>query len=86
MSPIMKLLGAYWFRLASQGPSNKKTKARDLKFHEWIPHQICLPCLNYLPLRSYAPFNGSELNFVSKSIIVRNIKLGQLIEDDEEIN
>ena len=42
------------------------------------------PCLNYLPLCSYAPFNRwSEFNFVSKSIIVRSIKFGQLIEDDD---
>ena len=38
-------------------------KARDLKFHIWIPRQkIAYPyffsCPNYLPLPSYAPFKG----------------------------
>ena len=86
MSPTLKSFGAYWLRLVSQGPSNKKTKASVLKFHEWIPRQNFLPCLYYFPLSSYAPFNGSEFNFVSKSIVVRNVKLGQLIKNDEEIN
>ena len=68
LPPTLKKWGANCFRLVHVcvcvRPSVQTNfKARDLKFHIWIPHQkIAYPylfsCLNYLPLPSYAPFKG----------------------------
>ena len=70
MPPTLKKWGTYCFRLvcvcvcAFVPPSVQKNfKARDLKFHIWIPRQkIAFPyflsCPNYLPLLSNAPFKG----------------------------
>ena len=73
--------------------SKKNIKARVLKFHTWILHEkiadlYFFSCPNYLPLWIYAPFKGTECNFVSyKNILeiieARSFKLGQLIEDVE---
>ena len=71
---------------------SKKFKARVLKFHIWIPRQkraylYFFSCLNYLPLPSYAPFEGLKVQIcnhdISKTITARSFKLGELIEDDK---
>ena len=69
--------------------------AKVLKFNIWIPHEkradlYFFSCLSYVLFWSYAPLKKkSEWNLVSKisqkSIWARNLKLDQLIGDDENI-
>ena len=49
-----------------------------------IQKKVILFFSNYLPLQIWTLKNC--IHYISKTIIGRNFKLGQLIEDDKEIN
>ena len=72
--------------------ANMEVRDIFLKLHVWIPHGKITNAyiwfsLNYLPLLNYGPLTNKGMKFckcrISKSFIAINLKLAQLIGDDE---
>ena len=95
LSPFLELCPFEKIRMKSNACHILRTvHARVLKFHIWIPHGKIADLYffsspNYLPFWSYAPSKKIGMKScqqdISKSILARGLKLGQLIGDVEGI-
>ena len=101
MPPTLKKWGAYCFRIVRSfvrlfvPPFKKNIKAQGFEI-SYIDSSAknSLPLFFFLselsPLAELCPFEGLKVQIcnhdISKTITARSFKLGQLIEDDKQIN